>query len=406
MQSLVPLLGYSVTALVVLSLLANLLLVKLFTRSRKNPPKPAIHNRPPVLVGMPLRGDSDASEAVKSVLAQTHEKFQLNVIVDSLADRVSLSARQASAGDPKCQIQELNDRLDSCSLVCNAQVQALDVQPPFEGVVAFAAGDTIWHPQWLTLLLDGLAEPEVGATLGNRWYVSEESGWGALTRRHWNAAATVAMWWLKIPWAGAMAIKSDVLEQCGVIDIWKHSMVEDVSVVASLRGHDWKFREVPDCVAVEVGELTFSEAAEFIARQDLWARLYHPYWPVVLTHAVLGIATLILPVVLVIAATLTASLFWLVGGALLLFIYIALLFVLVLMLEKDMNQTIERTGQQRQKWSFRTVFRSLLAIPLAQLVHGYVSIRAQFANKVVWSGVHYDIDGPFDVTLTGDEKRP
>jgi cellulose synthase/poly-beta-1,6-N-acetylglucosamine synthase-like glycosyltransferase len=348
---------------------------------------------------MPLKGHGDASKAIEGILGQSHQQLELSVIVDSDDDQVASSARKALSGRTNTKIKALDDRSNSCSLVCSAHLQTLKQNPNFEGVVTFAAGDTQWHSQWLQMLLDGLAEPGVGATLGNRWYVSSKAGWGALTRRHWNAVAISAMWFMEIPWAGAMAIRTEVLEQTGIPDIWGKAMIEDVSIVSTLRQHGLKFRHIPDCVAVETGEVGMSEAVAFIGRQNLWARLYHPAWLLLLTHAILGVITLLAPLVLVILAILAGSTSGVIVGVSAGLIYIGSLFILLLCVEADINKTLFRTGQQQQQWSLRAVLRSLVSIPMTQILHAYTVVRAHFAREVNWSGVRYEIEGPLNVRM-------
>lgn len=354
---------------------------------------------------MPLRGDADTSVAVASVLAQAHRSLELRIVIDDCTDASAASARRTADGDGRVQIETLRNRAAPASLVCHAQIQALEDTGPGPGAVAFAAGDTVWHPQWLTLLLGALEEPNVGATLGNRWYRTDDGGWGALFRRLWNAGAVVIMWWLQIPWAGGMAVKRRAMIEADVIGVWRRSMVEDVSVVTALRKAGWKFRLVPDCIAVEDGEPGLAEVTAFIHRQDLWARIYHPKWLLVMGHALLGAFLVILPLLLAAAGILTGEFSLALHAIAIGAGYVVCLFLLLLLLESDVNGTLDKTGQARQRWSARLVMRTLLAIPVVALFQAWTSVRAQFARQVAWAGVHYTFDDRRGVSIVCDRKR-
>ena len=97
------------------------------------------------------------------------------------------------------------------------------------------AADTIPHRTWLRELAAALADEQVGAATGNRWYMPQQPTWGSLVRLFWNAAAIVQMWFYGIAWGGTLAVKTKVFRESDLLERWGNAFCEDTMTFAALK---------------------------------------------------------------------------------------------------------------------------------------------------------------------------
>jgi len=142
--------------------------------------------------------------------------------------------------------------------------------------VAFADTDVAPHPEWLRELVAPLADPRVGATTGNRWYVPPVGRWGSLVRSLWNVSVVVGMYFWHLPWGGSLAIRADVLRRSTLRQVWSRAGCEDVPLYRVLRESGLRLIFVPEILLVDRGECGIIAGLRFMTRQFLWVRLYHP----------------------------------------------------------------------------------------------------------------------------------
>jgi hypothetical protein len=358
-------------------------------------------------VVMPVRGlEPGLAEALRSVLAQDYPSFELHVVVDSRDDPAWPVAARTVDSSRNARIHALDARRPRCSLVCSSLLQALEALHPSCELIAFAAADLVAPRDWLRQLASGMQDETVGGTLGNRWYVPVEGRWGSLVRQQWNAGAAVLMRLLEIPWAGGLALRLRDVDTLGLRAVWERSLVEDVSVVRSLRAAGRHFRFLPGLLVANRDEIDLPAAYRFIARQLLWTRLHHPAWSLILAHALAGSATLLGPLAVAVLAAARGD-----GSAAALAVgslaaYLVAMLSLLAPMEAAVRSRLRESGQEPLRWTARLVFRSLIVVPLSQLVFTLAALRAAFARSVTWSGVTYAVNGPLEARLVSDARRP
>lgn len=389
---------------------AQLALAVAFARAVTGSRPPAAPSRwPRAAVVMPVRGaDPTLAAAVRGVLDQDYPSLELQVVVDSRQDPAWRVVEAALAGAPpgRARLTELERRSPTCSLVCNGVVQALDALEPSVEMLAFCASDTVWPRDWLRLQAAALADPAVGATLGNRWYVPRDRRLGSAVRFLWNAAAVVVMWAGGIPWSGALALRPADVRRSGLRGRWERGLVEDVPASPALRALGLRTRFEPRLLAVSHEGLSLPGAWRFLRRQMLWARLYSPAWPLVVLHAAAGASALLGP--------LAAAGWCLAGGRvveaglaiLALAAYVPALAALLGVVERALARA-QPAG--REPWPARgglTAGQVLLGVPLAQLAYAAAVVSCLAAREVQWRGVTYRFGGPWDVRRLGPDDPP
>jgi hypothetical protein len=161
---------------------------------------------------------------------------------------------------------------------------------------------------------------------------------------------------------------------------------------------------VPSLVMVNCEDCTLGGFVEWLRRQLLAARLYHPSWPFTVFHA-LGTSA-------VWAAALGVALWgWVAGDAAAVAwsvaaaaAYIAIMLVYLPMLETGVRRVVRRRGEPTHWMSWRTILAIPVAGLLLQLVYPPAVVSTMLLRRVRWRGVEYTVRGPWQVHLV--EYKP
>ncbi|MEX0704432.1 MAG: glycosyltransferase family 2 protein [Planctomycetales bacterium] len=363
---------------------------------------------PRVAVLMPVRGaDPHLARGIESVLEQDYPNFELRIVVDSVRDPAWEVASRV-VGERQAEhvfIEELREKRPTCSLLCSALLQFFGRIESSSDIMAICASDSIVPRYWLREMVAALADPSVGATLGNRWYMPATARWGSLVRYMWNAASVVYMRMYRIPWGGAMALRVADVRRSGLLDRWRRAMVEDTSMPVALEALGLKLKHIPNLIVVNREETDLASCFRFITRQLFWVSLYYPAGgkPMFAVGMLIGLATIV-PVVLAAVAALAGqfvAFWWLAGGFA---AHVAVMLCSLLAIDRNMRQRIACRGEPTTPLTLPMLLKFPLALPLAQLVFFGATLAARFLRVVEWRGIRYRIRGPLDVEML--EYRP
>jgi hypothetical protein len=360
---------------------------------------------PQAAILLPLRGaDARLEDTLRRLIRQDHPNYSVRVIVDNPTDpafEVATRVAQEPGGE-RLRIATIQKRRTTCGLQCSALFEAAE---QLEGTVVDVAtidGDVVVHPSWLRELVAPLHDPSIGAAFGNRWFTPQAGEWGSVVRYLWNAAAIVPMWIFGIPWGGTFAIKKKWLIETGLMDQWKKVMVHDAPVPYLLQQKGLKVQFVPSLMMPigEACELSF--CFQFLKRQMLWTRMYHPNFAAVLLHAVitsaLAIAILIVGCWSLVVSEWRAA-GWLFGSCV---AYLVAMVFLLGIVDRAVMTVIRRRGDEQTEYRPVSWLRLFVAIPITQLVYTFATISASLASRVTWRGVTYVMRTPYDVQLVDD----
>ena len=354
-----------------------------------------------------LRGpDPFLAETLRAAAAQEYPHYRLFVIIDH-PDDPAWNTVAETLGDPGPEhvtLVALENRRETCSLKCSSLVQVIESLDSSYEIVALLDADTVPHRSWLAELAGPLADPAVGATTGNRWYAPRQPSWGALVRYLWNAAAVVQMYCYGIPWGGTLAVKLRELRQSGLLDRWAHGFCEDTMLFAELKQRGQRIVFVPSLIMLNRESCHVSGFFNWVRRQLLTARLYHPGWPAVVLHGLL--TTLVLFAGLLGFA---ASVFWgtstettwLATGLL---VYLTVMHGMLVFLERRVHAVFAARSVTTSWITTRTWLWMILAIPLTQFLYAAALLSVLFVRRIHWRGITYQIDGPRDIRMI--EYRP
>lgn len=372
---------------------------KLRSHPRKTLPDEKL---PKTAVILCLRGaDPFLPNCVRSLLQQNYPQYDLKLIVDSKEDTAWKIAHNTiqQVRATNVQISPLSVVRSNCSLKCSSLLQAISELDHSYEVVALVDADTVVHNNWLRELVSPLADPKVGATTGNRWYLPTGNHWGSLVRYIGNVSSVVQMYIFQIPWGGTLAIKTKVLRQTGLLDKWSQAFCEDTMISSVLSKHGMKVKFVPSLLMLNREECDLPSLRNWIGRQLLCSRLYHPQWSAVVGDAVSSILSPSLVFLSMLGAILTGK--WDTAVMLLASYcsYTLGLLWLMLIVQEAVQQVLRHQGQHIPKLSLINIGKLFLGIPLTQWVYGLGFLSSLWMPTVKWRGVTYHIHGPWNIRL-------
>ncbi|WP_066423929.1 glycosyltransferase family 2 protein [Anabaena sp. 4-3] len=362
---------------------------------------------PKTAVLLCLRGaDPFLSDCLRSLLKQNYPQYDLKLLIDSEQDPawqvVSDTINELRATN--FQISHLRTVRPTCSLKCSSLIQAVSELDESYKVVALVDADTIVHPNWLRELVSPLTHPKVGATTGNRWYVPTGKYWGSLVRYIWNVSAIVQMYLYGIPWGGTLAVKTEVIQQTGLLEKWGQALGEDTMIRSVLSKHNLRVKFVPSLMMLNQEETDLPSLRYWLQRQLMASRLYHPLWPAVVIDTVF---TIVMPHLLIVVFVLAGlvgegntaaiALIWYL-------IYMLALVMLMLFLEMGIQPVIRSQGKPVTQLSWQLILKMIVGMPFTQWIYAIAMLRSLNMPTVHWRGVTYEVKGAWKIRLK--EYRP
>jgi glycosyltransferase involved in cell wall biosynthesis len=388
------------------SALIQFYLVAGFVFCLKNWKKPLLadEDSPPATVILCLRGgDPFLSRCIDGLLAQDYPDYDVLFMVDHAEDPSMPILKRALEGSnfDRFRIDVLTNPMSTCSLKCSSLVQAIEGLPSSMEMVAFLDADTIPHKTWLRELCTALAPKDVGAATGNRWYCPTQTSRGSLIRYLWNAAAIVQMYWYRIAWGGTLAMKLDSIRRAGVLDRWRRASAEDSMVHSALGNIGQKVVFVPSLMMINREDCSLSTYQSWVKRQLLFARLYHPFWPLVVAHGIGSAIVLLWGLWLCMVAALQGHI---VGAAVLffaLFAFHAFLTSLLPWMERAVFDIAKGRGEN-DTWPNRPNWLNVLWLGfLTQWYYTWALVGCMLLTRFRWRGIDYEVSGPFDIKMLG-----
>ena len=299
------------------------------------------------------------------------------------------------------RIDYLTNPLTTCSLKCSGLVQAIESLPETTKIVALLDADTIPHSLWLRELCTALEPNNVGAATGNRWYRPTKPSQGSLIRYLWNAAAIVQMYWYSIAWGGTLALKLDSIRRAGILESWRKAYCEDSMVRSALAKIGQQVVFVPSLMMINREDCTVSAYQTWVKRQLLSARLYHPFWSLVVAHGVSSAAVILWGCLLCVAAAVQGDVLGALGVFFALFSFHTFLSCLLPWMEHSVFEIVKDRGEDHT-WPSKPNFMAVLWFGwLTQWVYTWALLGCLFLKRFNWRGIDYEVEGPFEIKMLG-----
>jgi cellulose synthase/poly-beta-1,6-N-acetylglucosamine synthase-like glycosyltransferase len=350
-----------------------------------------------------LRGaDPFLFNCLTALLQQDYPHYRLQIIIDSITDPAWDRVTQFLADHPTTipiQVQPLNTPKNTCSLKCSALIQAIDQLDPDCEVVAFIDADTIAHPTWLRELTNPLQDDALGGTTGNRWYSPSTPNGSEILRYLWNLATVIQMTNRQIPWGGTLALKTQVLRQTNILDLWAHALSEDVLLHSALRSQGLKMQFIPSLLMVNRESCHLASFLPWMQRQFLLVRLYHPAWRLITVYGSITLSLLLGGYFCILSASIAAqwhTAIWI--GMALLFNWIISALVTITA-EQQVRKILSARGESLPPIPLGHWVKIIAGIPIGLVICNGMLLLTNGVQHVTWRGVVYQILKPWHVQM-------
>jgi cellulose synthase/poly-beta-1,6-N-acetylglucosamine synthase-like glycosyltransferase len=269
----------------------------------------------------------------------------------------------------------------------------------------FVFVDTDARPQsfWLASLVAPLADEQLGATTGYRWFVSIRGGFASHLRSVWNASIASALGERgdrNFCWGGSTAIRRQTFEKLEMLKQWRGTLSDDFALMRALRRARLPIHFVPACLTASLEDCGFGELLEFTTRQLKITRVYAShFWQAVLAGSLLFTLVFFGGIILVVTRA-AGGLSYLLPLALLITIYAL------------------GVGKAALRWwavslplaAYRLKLRKglwahLLLWPLASLLYLYNALAAAFSRRIRWRGITYELKSPTETVIIDTQRR-
>ncbi len=348
--------------------------------------------QPFVSVIAPTRGlEQGLVDNIKPLLSQVYTKYEVLFVFDnpqdpSLPAVKKLNARTVISGPADGMGQKVH----------NLIVAVREIDPRTE-VIVFVDTDARPSENWLRQLVAPLADENVGASTGYRWFVPARGGFASRLRGVWNASVASALGadtTKNFCWGGSTAIRRSTFERLNVVDHWRGTVSDDFTITRVLKEAKLPIHFTPDCLVASVGDCGWDELVEFTTRQIKITRVYasHLWLPLLLGSGLFAIA-FFGGVALLGWRIFAGKSFSLVLG-----------FLIVIFALGAAKGFIRWRAVSIPLARYRSALRRDLAAhlflwPFASLLYLYNAIVAGFSRRISWRGITYNLRSPNEAVI-------
>lgn len=243
----------------------------------------ASEHLPPASVVVPVKGEDEGlRENLAALAALDYPDYELLVVARTAAD----IPPGVLPGRAKVVLAHGNDP-HTGEKVQNLAA-AVRVARKRSKIFAFADSDVRVTGGWLRALAAPLAEPDVGAATGYRWFTPEPPTFWTLLRGVWDAVAggTLGPGDNQFAWGGAMAIRRETFFEARVPEYWKHAVSDDYALSAAVHAAGLTIAYAPGALSACPEHISAARFFSWMRRQLILTRVYRPrlWWPALLAH--------------------------------------------------------------------------------------------------------------------------
>jgi SAM-dependent methyltransferase/glycosyltransferase involved in cell wall biosynthesis len=350
---------------------------------------------PKAAIVLSIRGPAPfLQECLTKLAAQNYPNYKIHLVVDHPSDPANEVIGRWLESRPQrpVSIEFLEGPSSKAYLKTSAVLQATRSLADDVEIAVLADADTLAYPNWLRDLVIPQLTKNVGLVTGNRWYDPTACSVGGLCRFFYNAICVAPMYFMKATWGGSMSMRREIFDAKYFGEAMTDTPCEDAAMQATAKHSGLELAVQPDVMMFNREPCTLGQSFDFIKRQLLWTRLYHPTW-----HLLLG-GTWALHILLVGA--------WFSGvyhlakgnsaiGASLLMAVVSQIISSVFAAEwmhREIGARIKREqGNEIPAIDWPTRVRLFLALPLSFVAICYAMLVAALSRQVTWSGITYDV---------------
>jgi cellulose synthase/poly-beta-1,6-N-acetylglucosamine synthase-like glycosyltransferase len=340
----------------------------------------------------PTRGHQPGFvDNVRPLLTQNYSEYEILFVFDNSEDPSlkivkELGARVVVSGPATDTGQKVHNLIES--------VKRID---PRSEVLVFVDTDARPDKDWLRQLVAPLADENIGAATGYRWFVPERGGLAARLRSVWNASIASALGadeQKNFCWGGSTAIRRSTFERLDVVKHWRGTVSDDFTITRVLKEAKLPIHFTPNCLVPSVGDCGWDELLEFTTRQIKITRVYAPHlWlPLFLGSLIFAIAFWGGIVLLLVRA-------WNGESVTMLALVLALIFIMGAVKSFIRWRAVGIPLARYRSALRRDLAAHLFLWPVASLLYLYNAIVAAFSRRITWRGITYNLPSPTEAVI-------
>jgi ceramide glucosyltransferase len=365
---------------------------------REETARPISDYQPFVSVIAPTRGfEQGFIDNVRPLLQQNYPRYEIRFVFDNSQDP-SLPL----VNDLGVQVVIAGPANGTGQKVHNLIVAAGKLDARTE-VIVFVDTDARPTENWLRQLVAPLADENIGASTGYRWFVPERGGFASRLRGVWNASVASALgadMAKNFCWGGSTAIRRSTFERLNVVDHWRGTVSDDFTITRVLKEAKLPIHFTPSCLVASVGDCGWDELVEFTTRQIKITRVYaQRLWVALLLGSVLFAIAFFGGIVLLVERIVAGRSSWLV-----------LAFLIAIFTLGAAKGFIRWRAVSVTLANYRSALRRDLAAhvflwPFAQLLYLYNAIVAAFSRRITWRGITYNLRSPNEAVIISRDSE-
>jgi cellulose synthase/poly-beta-1,6-N-acetylglucosamine synthase-like glycosyltransferase len=368
-------------------------------RSLAGPPS---DHAPKAAVIAPVKGvDPGFRDNVRSLLGQDYPDYEVIFVTESKSDPAhgQIHSMLQEESFPWAILVDAG-RASGCGQKVHNVLAALDHVSDDVEALAFVDMDVRPPTPWLRSLIAPLADADVGATTGYRWYVPASGNFCSLLRSLWNASTATMLGPHKrnFAWGGSMAIRRETLESLKLPELWAGACSDDFVLSRAVKARGLHVQFVPRCLVPSVGACSLGELLQFTRRQMLLTRVYS------LGMWFLGLATHLL-----FAGAFYGGLGivvyrqWLRMGVGAPEILLGGIYLLGVVKSGLRQRAVERILGDFRRDLRRHRLSYWLLYPLGNLVFVYSFLASAVGRRIKWRGIRYKLVSPSETLILGHD---
>ncbi len=198
---------------------------------REEMARPVAQFTPFVSAIAPNRGsDPGLNENITALLKQDYPAYEVLFVFDEVTDagvKVIEEVKAAHEASAKVSTRSIvaGEATDSGQKVHNLRVAVGEINAKTE-VLVFVDTDARPDANWLREIVAPLADENLGAVTGYRWFIPDRGGFASRLRSVWNASVASALGAARdknFCWGGSTAIRRVTFEKLNIRKRWQEN---------------------------------------------------------------------------------------------------------------------------------------------------------------------------------------
>ncbi|MFL6229497.1 MAG: glycosyltransferase [Pyrinomonadaceae bacterium] len=371
---------------------------------RRELARPPADYAPHASVFVPCRGvDQGLTENLSALFRQDYPAYELVFVADDENDPAlkfveravfafALEAARQNMARVSARVIVATRARDCGQKVHNLRAAVAEADTASE-VFVFVDTDARTRRDWLRALVAPLADEQLGAATGYRWFVPTRASLASILRAVWNASIASALGTdtrRNFCWGGSTAVRRATFDQLNMLDAWRGALSDDYALTRALQRAGLPIKFVPACLTASHEDCTWRELFEFTTRQLKITRVYAPrLWLIVLVSNLIFCAV-IYGGLLVVAARASAGQSFTIP-----LILLALIFFLGALKAhlrlRAVNLALAREGVRVRGFA-RLAHLALWTVTAAIFL--WNALAAGLSRRIVWRGFAYQMESP------------